>query len=134
MLARCFGLVAFEQHGIVPLCLLVTSLSNHPLCCPSTPLPSSSPSPLHIHHHQSFIHVFLFSYHHMPVPPSPIFLHILRYFSHFRCHNLSFLILSIFVTPHIHLNILISATFKLFSCTFFTVHISDHCWSCMLSL
>ena len=37
---------------------------------------------------------------------------------------LSFLILSILVTPLIHLNILISATSNFFSCAFFTAHVS----------
>ena len=37
---------------------------------------------------------------------------------------LSFLILSNSVTPHIHLNILISATSNFFSCAFFTAHVS----------
>ena len=36
---------------------------------------------------------------------------------------LSFLILSILVTPLIHLNILISATSNFFSCAFFTAHV-----------
>ena len=37
---------------------------------------------------------------------------------------LSFLILSSFVTPHIHRSILISATSNLFSCAFFNAHVS----------
>ncbi|KAK7086884.1 hypothetical protein SK128_003007 [Halocaridina rubra] len=36
----------------------------------------------------------------------------------------SFLILSLLVTPHIHLNILISATSSFFSCVFFIAHVS----------
>lgn len=38
---------------------------------------------------------------------------------------LSFLTLSSFVTPHIHLRILISVTFSFFSCIFFIAHVSD---------
>ena len=37
---------------------------------------------------------------------------------------LSFLILSSFVTPHIHRSILISATSTFFSCAFFNAHVS----------
>ena len=43
---------------------------------------------------------------------------------------LSFLILSSFVTPHIHRSILISATSNLFSCALFNAHsLPDQCWS-----
>ena len=79
----------------------------------SPPLRSSSPSfSRHIHHHHSLAYVFLFSSQYMPVPLhnrlsctffdiSPTFVVPLI---------LSFLILSILVTPLIHLNIIISAT------------------------
>ena len=40
---------------------------------------------------------------------------------------ISFRILSNLVTPHIHLNILISATSNFFSCAFFTAHVSAPC-------
>ena len=56
---------------------------------------------------------------------TPSFLHILGYFSHFCCPQiLSFLILSCFVTPHIHLNILIFATSNFFYCAFLIAHAS----------
>ena len=53
------------------------------------------------------------------------FLHFLDILSTFVVPLiLSFLILSILVTPLIHLNILTSATSNFFSCPFFTAHVS----------
>ena len=78
-----------------------------------SPLWSSSPFPRHLYHHHSLD---------MPIPLQPTFLHFRGYFSHLRCP--SFLILSSLVTPLIHLNIIISATFNFFSCAFFTAQTS----------
>ena len=59
------------------------------------------------------------------IPFQPTFVHFLGYSSPFHCpYNLCPLILSSFVTPHIHLNSHISATSSFFSCAFFTAHVS----------
>ena len=60
----------------------------------------------------------------MPIRLQPTLLHFLGYISFVVPLILSFLILSILVTPLTHLNILISATSNLFSCAFFTAHVS----------
>ena len=53
----------------------------------------------------------------------PIFLHFLRYFSYFPCPSNSFIpYLFLFVSPNIHINILISLTSNFFPCSFFTAH------------
>ena len=65
---------------------------------------------------------FFFSYQYVPIALQPSFLEIFHTFV--VPLILSFLILSSLVTLLIHLNILISATFNLFSCAFFTAHIS----------
>ena len=91
------------------------------------PLWSSSPSfPRHLHPHHSLAYVFVFPSQYMPMynfnllfctfmDISPTFVVPLI---------LSLLMLSSFVTPLIHLNILISATSNFFSCAFFTAHVS----------
>ena len=90
-------------------------------------LRSFSPSfPRHLYHHHSLAYVFVFSSQYMPyhvkllsctfLDVSPTFVVPLI---------LSFLILSSLLTPHIHLDILIS---YYFSCAFFTAPV-DHCWS-----
>ena len=72
-------------------------------------LRSSYPSPpLYIHLRQSFPHIFFIDSHNMSEPLSPYFLHLRGYLLSLLI--ISFLILSIFVTPQIYLNILISAT------------------------
>ena len=87
------------------------------------PLQSSFPSPpLHIHLRQSFLHIFFSDSHIMSEPLSLYFLHLRGYLSSLLI--ISFLILSIFVTPQLYLNILISTTSNFFSCAFFTAHVS----------
>ena len=92
-----------------------------------SPLQSSSPFPGHLHHHHSLAYIFFFSSQHMPIPLQPTFLHsqILGYFSHLPI--LSFLILSSLATPLVHLNILVSVTFNLFttSSCYTSLHLGD---------
>ena len=68
--------------------------------------------------------VLIYSYH-MPIPLQSRFMYLLVISPTFVVSLiLSFLILSSFVTPHIHRSILISATSNLFSCAFFNAHVS----------
>ena len=82
---------------------------------PSSLRYSSLPSPLYLHFHRPPSYVVFLSSHHIPIPLQPSFMD-------FLCDSptfvvpllLSFLILSSFVTPHIHRRILISATSNTF--------------------
>ena len=79
--------------------------------------------PLHSHHHHSF--ATYFSSILMTCPYNFNFCHhFLGYLSRFHCTCNSFIfnIPFIVATPHIHLNILLSAMSNFFSCTFFAAH------------
>ena len=98
------------------------SLYIHSFMVYSPPRRSSFPSsPLHIHPRQSLFcpHILHpFPWH--VISTLPYCLYYLGHFSHFRCPlTISLLILSIYAAPHIHFNVLISATSNFFSCVFF---------------
>ena len=81
--------------------------------------------PLYLHFHRPPSYVVFLSSHHMPIPHQPSFMDFLCDSPHFRCPSYYlFLILSSFVTPHIHRSILISAISNLFSCAFFNADVS----------
>ena len=83
------------------------TLSNHLLLC--------LPSPLYFHYHRPPSYVVFLSSHDMPIPLQTSFLYFLCAFPTFVVPLiLTFLILSSFVTPHIHGRILISATSNFF--------------------
>ena len=84
------------------------------------PFPLLSP-PLHIHYCHSFIPISLFSFHACTTAIFP------GHHSHFHCLHTSFIPYSLhFLTPHIHLNILVSAIAKLLLLlSGFTGHVSD---------
>ena len=90
------------------------------------PIWSSSPSfPRHLHRHHSLAYVFVFSSQYVPIQLQPTFCTFFDISPTFVVPLiLSFLILSSFVTPLIHLNILISATSNIFFCAFYTAQVS----------
>ena len=82
---------------------------------------SSNSLPRHLYHHHSLTHTFFFS---MTMPLQTTFMHFLDISPTFAITLiLSFLILSSLVTPLIHLNTFISATY----CDFFTAHVLWFC-------
>ena len=92
---------------------------------PSSLRSSSLPSPLYFRFHSFPSYAVFLSSHYMSIPLQPPFLDFLCDFPTFVVLLiLSFLILSSFVTPHIHRSILISATSNFFSCAFVNAHIS----------
>ena len=85
---------------------------------PSPPRSSSSPAPVHLQRHRSSSHILLFSPHYVAV-------HFEIYPTFVVLLIVSFLVLSIFVTPHVHLSsILISVTCSFLSCAVFSAHVS----------
>ena len=113
---------SYTSSAYSPFSLMLSfNLSNHNYSLRS----SSLPSPLYFHYHRPPPYAVFLSSHHMPIPLLPSFLYFLCDFPHFRWPLiLSFLILSSFVTRHIHCSILISATSNLFSCAIFNAHVS----------
>ena len=102
----------------------VLYLSNHLLLG----LPLKIPSPMCFHFHRPPSYAVLLSSHHMPIIPYHFNFLSWNSFAFFLTFVvpliLSFLILSSFVTPHIHRSIHISATSNFFSCAFFNAHVS----------
>ena len=107
--ALCFIPVQFSLRQSVPDVI-------QPLA-----LRTSSPSlPRHLYHHHSLAHTFFFYSQYMSIPIQTTFLYFLGYFPTFAIPLVrSSLIQSTLVTPLIHFNTLISATY----CDFFTAHV-----------
>ena len=129
----------FQPHVFPLLCGVdVSGLHTAQFCVSSPTVPS--PSSSHLHSLSTFTSVFL-SFSSPPHPSSSLYSP--TYSSSLLTHDvavallhldishtfvvpviLSILILSIFLTPHIHLNIVISATSNFFSCASFAANFS----------
>ena len=101
---------SYKSSADSPFSLMSSfTLSNHLLL--------GLPSPLYFHFRRHPSYVVFLSSHHMPIPLQPPFLYFLCDFPTFVVPlSLSFDILSIFVSLHIHRSILISATSIFFLC------------------
>ena len=109
--ALCFIPCQFSLRQVVPDVIQPLALRTFP---PSLPR--------HLYNHHSLAHTFFFSSQYMTIPLQTTFMHFLDISPTFAIPLiLSFLILSSLVTPLIHLNTIISATY----CDFFTAHVES---------
>lgn len=126
-----YGVTSLRQQSpqvaVYHLLLLQLSLSAEIFVELVIPLQPGLPpfkSALEVHLYHSPSHVVLLYPPYITVTLQPSVLRLQRSFHHLHCSfdPLLFILFAL-VTPHIHRNILISATFNLFSCPLFNAHV-----------